>query len=65
MPRGVANAGGIIADNQNSFVSQVLKLAHLAKHNSMAKMNIRACRVKSELYAELTLVFGGIGKLFS
>ena len=46
---GVADAGGVVADDQDGLMAQVLKLAELPQYDRMAEVNIRRGRVHAEL----------------
>ena len=45
---GIANHAGKITHNQNSMMSHILKLSHLAQYNSMTDMQIRTRWIASQ-----------------
>jgi len=49
---GIADAGGVVADNQDGFVAPFLKLPDDAQGNRVAERNIRGGRVHAELDAK-------------
>ena len=65
-PRGVADAGGPVADDQHRQVPGVLELAQLAQHDRVAEVDVRRRRVDAELHAqrpaERELLREGVGR---
>ena len=51
-PRGVADAGRVVADDQHDAVPGVLELAQLAQHDRMAEVDVGRRRVDPELDAQ-------------
>src|SRR5436305_12227730 len=53
-PARVADHSREIADDQHRMVAEVLKLSQFSKDNRVAKVNIGAGRIDSELHAQRT-----------
>ena len=49
---GIADAGGVVADNQHGLVAEVLELPQFPQHDRMAQVQVRAGRVHAQLDAE-------------
>jgi hypothetical protein len=62
---GVADSSGVVADNQDGLVAEVLKLAHFAQDDRVAEMNVGAGWVKAELDSQLPNSLFSIGELLS
>ncbi len=52
-PRRVADARGVVADDQHHAVAGVLELAQLAQHDRVAEVDVGRGRVDPELHAQL------------
>ena len=48
-PLRVADARGVVADDQHDRVAEVLELAQLAQHDGVAEVDVRRGRVDAEL----------------
>ena len=48
----IADHRGKIADNQNGFVAQILKIPQLAQHHTVTEMDVRRRRIDSQLDAK-------------
>ena len=57
-PGGVADAGGVIADDENGFVTEILKLADHAQRNGMAQRHIRRGGIHPQLDPQRLAGFG-------
>ena len=51
-PRGVAHAGGVVADDQHHAVAGVLELAQLAQHDGVAEVDVGRGGIDAELHAQ-------------
>ena len=51
-PRGIANHGGKIADQEDRGVTEFLKMFELAENHRMAEMKIRSRRVHAKINAQ-------------
>ncbi len=57
--RGVADARGVVADDQHDPVAEVLELAQLAQHHRVAEVDVRRGGVDAELDAQRPPGFAG------
>ena len=48
----IADHRGKIADNQNGFVAQILKIPQLAEHHTVTEMDVRGRRIDAQLYPQ-------------
>jgi len=59
----VADSGGVVADDEDGLVAEVLELAHFAQDDGVAEVDIGAGGVQTELNTQLAVFLGGIGEL--
>ena len=59
-PGGIADARGVVADDQHDAVTGVLELAQLAQHDRVAEVDVGRGRVDPELHAQRTT--RGVGR---
>jgi len=62
LSRRIADAGGVIADDQHGLVAEVLELADLTQHDGVAQVDVRCGGVQPQLDAELPAGLGGLGE---